>query len=95
MKVLLLLIPLLFAPIIIGVIIFLYSIRGKWRNDFDRWVGFGEYSARERLGNCETRLNSIESILRDIDDKLDRHIQEGHMTEDKQIDKRPKNDNKA
>lgn len=79
MSVVLLLIPLLVAPILLSVIIFVHSLRGKWRNDFDGWARFGELSNRERLVNCETRLNgvetklsSIESILRDTNDKLDK-----------------------
>ena len=75
----------LLIPVLFFGTILVYSLRPKWRNELDKWIRYGEFSNKERLRNCETRLDgvetrlsSIDSILRDINDKLDRHIQERH-----------------
>jgi len=76
MNVILLITIVLLIPVLFFVTIFVCSLRPKLRDELDKWIGYGDRSTKERLSNLETKLGGIEATLKDINDKLDRHIQE-------------------
>ena len=74
MNVVLLVTAIFLIPVLYFVLIFVCSINPKWRKELDKYVGFGELPTRERLDNLETKLSNIETTLKDIKDKLDKHM---------------------
>src|SRR4030042_6469519 len=74
MNVVLLVTAIFLIPVLYFVLIFVCSINPKWRKKLDKYVGFGELPTRERLDNLETKLSNIETTLKDIKDKLDKHM---------------------
>jgi ABC-type multidrug transport system fused ATPase/permease subunit len=75
-NIVLLITVILLMPILFFITIFVSSLRPKWRDELDEWIGYGGRSTKERLSNLETKLGDIETTLKDINDKLDKHIQE-------------------
>lgn len=59
------------VPLLYIAITFVCSLHPKSRDELDKYVGYGKHSIREKL-------DDIETTSKDIKDKLNSHIKEGH-----------------